>query len=583
MVNRLEPINITSFVGGLNLRRSQFQLADDESPDLLNVDIDPRGGFFTRKGWRRWNQDDIVDTSLEQWRPVSTFVLNQGNGEQNVFVVNNHKVYVASGDAVFSQLGTINCTAVNHQADFAAWGDDVYVAPGMDNIPVRVSPTFAITPLAQTYSEVDAPVYGCFPRCGMVETHGSYMFAARIWDDGDYHWSRLRWSHPLQPDAWRADDFIDIEAGGGRVTAILSFQDHLLIFKTNSLWALYGYDENSWQLVKVSSSVGLPGPMGVTRSEKACYFFSASDRNGMYGYNGDQPVYISEALRPAFEEITGYEQVFVSWAGRRLWVSVPWVHNVGATTDISSVFVMDPDVGQGGAWTMYRSNYGCPGPILDGSDVQARFPLSAFWSTQTAAMVTLDALDIGYDILDKDFVLAATPPADGSNELVTGTGDSILVSAAGGVGRPFDAYYRTRWLHAGWPERKKSWRRPTFICRQVPRDTDLLIETYRDYNETQVARTRTLHLRAVGSSYWTEGGFADHDQGGFDWTEGGKQDPSGRGADWGETQAGATLQRAGSMGLAKAVQMRVRLAPSTPQRRWGVDGIVAKIVMRRFR
>ena len=61
MPNRLEPLNLMDFTGGLNLRRNQFQLADNESPDLLNVDIDPRGGFYTRKGWQRWNDTDVVD------------------------------------------------------------------------------------------------------------------------------------------------------------------------------------------------------------------------------------------------------------------------------------------------------------------------------------------------------------------------------------------------------------------------------------------------------------------------------------------------------------------------------------------
>jgi len=38
------------FSGGLNLRSDQFQLADNESPLMLNVEIDPRGGIFGRGG-----------------------------------------------------------------------------------------------------------------------------------------------------------------------------------------------------------------------------------------------------------------------------------------------------------------------------------------------------------------------------------------------------------------------------------------------------------------------------------------------------------------------------------------------------
>ena len=70
MVNRLEPLNLMDFTGGLNLRRNQFQLAENESPDLLNVDIDPRGGFYTRKGWQRWNANDVIDVEAGvAWKP----------------------------------------------------------------------------------------------------------------------------------------------------------------------------------------------------------------------------------------------------------------------------------------------------------------------------------------------------------------------------------------------------------------------------------------------------------------------------------------------------------------------------------
>jgi hypothetical protein len=381
------------------------------------------------------------------------------------------------------------------------------------------------------------------------------------------------------PDCWRADDFIDIDAGGGRITNLMSFDDHLLIFKTNSMWALYGYDDDSWQLRQISTSVGCPGPQGCTRSETAVYFFSSSNRGGIYGYSGNQPAYMSERLRPAFEEILNYDNVFVSWAGRRLWVGVPWVIHVGSTTEPSSTLILDPDIGDNGAWTMYRSDLGAIGPIIDGSDVNAKSPLAAFWSTSMAVMITLDYINGAYDILLQETVLSTSD----NDIILTGDGDQIQITGEGFIGDRFDTYYRTGWLHAGWPDRKKSWRRPTFICRQVPASIDLIVETYRDYNETQVARSRTLHLRSVGQSYWTPGGALGGDEGGFDWTPGGRDDASGHGADWGAVQAGSTLQRAGSQGLARAIQMKVRPSPATPLRKWGVDGIVAKIVMRRFR
>ena len=46
---------LDSFSGGLNLRSDQFNLSGDESPDLLNVTVDPRGGIKMRDGVDRRN------------------------------------------------------------------------------------------------------------------------------------------------------------------------------------------------------------------------------------------------------------------------------------------------------------------------------------------------------------------------------------------------------------------------------------------------------------------------------------------------------------------------------------------------
>lgn len=226
---------------------------------------------------------------------------------------------------------------------------------------------------------------------------------------------------------------------------------------------------------------------------------------------------------------------------------------------------------------MYRSEIGIPGPVLDGSDIQAKYPLAVLWSPYFAGLVTLDVLLDAYDDIADAAVLATV---DG-RVITTVSGVPIAVAGPLTIGQPFDAYYRTRWLHAGWPDRKKSWRRPTFICREVDLDTQLVVEAYRDYDETHIRRSRTLVLRAKGNAFWRELGFVDPNGDGFDWSEGGEDDP--RGADWGAIQAGSDLIRGGSLGLARAVQLRIQSSQLTKRNRWGVDGIVTKYVMRRFR
>ena len=70
MTGQLQPIDLVDWTGGLNLRRSDFNLAQNESPAMLNVEIDPRRGFTSRRGWVRWNTADITDvnaTLVGQW------------------------------------------------------------------------------------------------------------------------------------------------------------------------------------------------------------------------------------------------------------------------------------------------------------------------------------------------------------------------------------------------------------------------------------------------------------------------------------------------------------------------------------
>src|SRR5678815_5677651 len=182
MVNRLEPLDLVSFVGGLNLRRNQFQLADNESPDLLNVDIDPRGGFYTRQGWARWNPTDIVPVvTTGTWQPRNAFVHDTSTpGTQYVYVVNGTEVYIGNDAGAFSNVALPDVAGQPHGVDFASWGD------------------------------------------------GGYMWCADTLEVGVRRRNRVRWSHPGVPDAWRQDDFVDIEEGGGYITGLISYNDHLV-------------------------------------------------------------------------------------------------------------------------------------------------------------------------------------------------------------------------------------------------------------------------------------------------------------------------------------------------------------------
>ena len=58
---------LESFSGGLNLRSDQFNLQDNESPDLLNVTVDPRGGIRMRDGVDRRNVAPLSHDVQGMW------------------------------------------------------------------------------------------------------------------------------------------------------------------------------------------------------------------------------------------------------------------------------------------------------------------------------------------------------------------------------------------------------------------------------------------------------------------------------------------------------------------------------------
>ena len=592
MANRLEPINLVDFTGGLNLRRTQFQLAANESPELNNVSIDPLGGIYTRKGWQRWSSDIVP--SGNAWDPRRAYLSQLSDGTDVVYIAANDKLFSGGMSGDFEDLGLI-CSARPHMADLASYGDDTFIACGRTRQMAKRHLTDAPTLLALGGSgswndDYLNPEHGVGPSAELIEAHSGYLFAANLQEDSAVLPNRLRWSHPSSPDDWAQADFIDIEIGGNAISALISYEDHLLIFKSDSVWALYGYDQDSWQLVQKSSTVGAISPQSVTRNEQVVFFYSASDRGGIYAYGGERPQEISEQLRYAMEALIAPELVWVGWIGRKLWVTLPWNYE-GPTPDNAAVFIFDPSVGEG-AWSYYTSVTSSLGPIVSGSNVDTQIrPLGVLRNPEVPCVVRLEALDRAADEVWDVSVLGftnveASQPEDRSGFIVTSAGEEIIMSGQPGDD-PFETYYRTPWITADWPTRKKSFRRPDFICRITGTNHELQVRSFRDYEELHPKRQHTLQVPAGAYVPPMSGGPPGQVAavwGRFAWNDG---------TLWGQPGAapppeivpgfkqGATIRRGSSFGLCKALQLRV--AGMTPRAKWGIDAIIVKAVMRRFR
>ena len=136
MATNLRVLRQDDFTGGLNLRADQFQLAPNESPKMLNVEIDPRGGIFSRGAMRRTNTTAITPTN---WNPAglysffaSTHRLMLSTAYSSAGGGTNGDVFWSSNCSSYASLAIPITTSFG--ASFASWGEELYIATGAGSV-----------------------------------------------------------------------------------------------------------------------------------------------------------------------------------------------------------------------------------------------------------------------------------------------------------------------------------------------------------------------------------------------------------------------------------------------------------------
>lgn len=545
---KVRLIPYRDFTGGLNLRADAFQLGENESPDMLNVEVDPRGGFTMRKSWEDW--EALAPTN---WDPRNMHAHVNGDGTETMFLANDGEVWIREQGGSFAvKTGTFS--ADPHEASFASWKNDVYVAAGL-NVSHRYKGSdnswASLTdpsPGAGTWSDDPlAPTSNQMPIAQHVTTHDGRLWIANTYEDSVAYEHRVRFSWPNVPDSWSSLDYIDIPEGGGPITGIVSMRDHLLVFFPSKVFAIYGYDLQSFSKAEVSASVGAVNSQCIARSETAAFFVSWPE--GVYMIDQDSVDEVSARLRPAIESTgwsTNTDAMWLSWANQRLYWSVPY-NKEAVPSDADCVFVFDPQLG---SWTKHRTAGGALAPIVDSAE-QLR-PVGCCRDVK-------QILEMGVAATGKDIV--QTVPTN------------------------IVAHFRTRWMTGGFDTIKKRWRRPDVVVKQADVNYDLLLYIYHDYDEANAKRTKTIVVNTEG-----EGGlwYADPEWDGTDaslttppveapiWSETPDPDEAG----WGLAAEGSQVERGGSLGSARSIQMVVQAAPG---QHFGVNEIVFKYILRRIK
>jgi len=536
-MSSLQIYQQADFTGGLNFRADQFQLADNESPDMLNVEIDPRGGIFSRGGYERINTTAISGT----WAPKQLHWFS--GATPRLMLSNSTKVLHSTGGnftVLQSAVSTDVAIANTEGACFANWGDELYIAAGQNattSYRWKTTDTYATAIdvlTTSTYNNnYNSPGSNRFPLANHLMVHANKMFAADVSISGTHYPNRIYWSHEDSPRDWAEADYIEINVGGTGVTGMAVVAGSLVIFKPRAIFVLLGYDSSSFQLVQLSGHLGAVSHRAMVTADTGVYFFSNPE--GLFFYDGSVIQDIFEPLRPTIDlgqfNTAAPDAITLSWINNRLWMSAPYDRET-TVTEPKVNFVFDRSIRSGsGAWTQLQAadGYG----LISGCDFT-------------------DASDVNhfYMIHPDEPRVVAVDKYNLDTDNITGTTSDFV------------SYYRTKWFDGGSYMQKKMFRRPEFVVKEPSLQSNINIKVYHDYDDGVNNEKRNYDLTITppdagliwGTDLW--------------------------GDTWGSGLSTASVVVGKNLGLARSIQMRLT---GPAGRSWGVNSIGYKFQPRRVK
>lgn len=535
------------FTGGLNLRSDQFQLKNNESPEMLNVEIDPRGGIFSRGAMQRLNPDNVSGVS---WVPNRLFAWH--GASSHLMLANNNRVYYMSTSNNFAVLNT-SAGALNipspDGACFAAWGQTLYIGAGNAGTDgfykwsgsgnAVALPRVSTSP--NTWATRGGSGGGHVPRAQHLTVHANKMFAAHTYENGSEFPNRLRFSDESKPENWVEEDYIDIEGGGDGIRGIVVVNGALVIFKPFAIYALYGYYHEEFKIVQISGSLGCSAHKQMATTDTGVYFYSHDD--GLFFFDGSNIIDVFNNIKAAFDlnyiNSAQDSSVSLSWVGRRLWLSLPYSTTSSASGPTVNL-VFDPSIN---AYMLF-STADSKG-VVSGCDFRnsSGMDLKLMLHPTTAAIMQVDMYD-----------------------------ESVDKIAVGGASAGYPTVYRTKWFDAGSYMQRKMFRRPDLVMKESETRLQVTVGVYHDFQESDGSEARTFDVilpNAAGGMFWDDDSWANE-----------ALDGSTSGSVWSSGVISSTIKTAKNLGLAKTVQLRFS---GELGKAWGINSIGYKWTPRRVK
>jgi hypothetical protein len=544
----------SDFTGGLNLRADQFNLAENESPALLNVEVDPRGGVRRRDAVAKINgtalDNEIISlmTHYEaDQNQILAATLDPATTQSQIFYNDN-----ASGDFT----GPVQIGGDNPFFDTAqpprhvTFNDYTYMVNGllMHN-DAGVTTVSAMRWDGATATglvpDIDASD-GHFPCARYAATFAEFVWVAYTLESAVTYKNRVRFSKVNDAENWTATDYIDIDIGedGDHITAIIPDADRLLVFKENSVYAIYGFNRDSFEVRNVTRTVGCREGTQPVAATAGIFFWYAED--GIYLLAYDDVAWVFERIKPAMTYDVGQPALTLDtapsmmWFDERLWVSVDYQSddNISGSSQSNrrNTFVWDASLGPIGAWTRH--------------DINARSLLAYRPTGDTHLGI---AVTSGF-----------TAPA--SFDRVSKLDQNADYDDYVGAVAEINSFYHTGWFVGNRPTFEKRWGKTRTVLL-ADNDVDIVMYIYKDYDPSTALVGYSKSIIGLGSPAVWDTGVWDTDE----WQAEGTSDRY-------------LFARWPTIGTGQAISLRFSVSPTVSTRgKWGVTSVVAMYRTRRLK
>ncbi len=503
------------FTGGLNNSSPAQQLRINETPDCMDVAFDADGGFTVREGLA------VAAVMAVSLRAVGAFSV----------LANDYALFQGSDGALYNaQLGS-GATSIsagltddfNEQVRLGLYGGNAYFANTRSAGAINMKKWNGVLPatvttLTNTFnSNYLAPTGGNMPKAKHVAAHQGFMWVANTVESSVANTARVRFSHPLKPEDWHPDDYIDIDPSDpyDEITAIVPFGGTLMVFKRRAVYAIYGTDSTNFVMEQVGGAVGAVSREAIAVGITRMYWWST---------DGNMMQWDGRELTAIGQRITGPVKSGLIAPGadvKVVWHNDDVVHcHIPTTSGGFYHYVFFANIGRGGCWTRYGWSFTSAvyGRRKNGETY-------CYFTTGSPSKVVFESSSFsGYDQTD----------------------------TSGGTA-PIRGYWISPWLSAGETATMKRWRRAR-ITAFAEAPCTLQFNVYHDFDETSTRRQFDLAMAAAESG----GGVWGQNWGSMIWAA----DTSRR---------IRTFAKLPVMGKAHAVSFKISCPDNTSS--WAVDSV----------